>query len=169
MNGKTRDNTPTRFWRCLLLSTGELSLADLLKAAGLKVNAGQEVRFLDVEGEAGQGMGLFERLNGHASAKELADYIDASAKRCYGTAGEAFLQCVANGYSQLRASLAGTVKALARRILPAGASAQAGRVADNFGLLAVTGELATKYGITGWQQGEVATSPPPTLHKSRCR
>lgn len=39
-------------------------------------------------------------------------------------------------------------------VLPAGAAGQVQRVARRFALVAVAGELATHYGLTGWQQGD---------------
>jgi len=97
---------------------------------------------------------LFDCLNGHASGADLAQHLNASANRYHGTAGEAFLQQVANKYGQLEGDIPAAVKAFVRQVTPEGASGQAERAAAHFGLLAVAGELATHYGITGWQQGE---------------
>jgi len=156
VNGKTLKNAPTRFWRCIVLSTGELSLTALLETAGFQVKVGQLARFFDVEADAGQGMGLFECLNGHSSATALAEHLEEATKRYHGTAGEAFLQCVANEYGQIADGIPAAVEAFAKRVTPEGASGQVYRAAKRFGLLAAAGELATQYGITGWQQGEAS-------------
>jgi putative DNA primase/helicase len=68
--GKARANRAgqlraTALWRVLYLSTGEISLSDLAgrDSKGTKRSAaGQEVRVLDIEADAGKGMGLFEEL-----------------------------------------------------------------------------------------------------------
>ncbi|MTD33444.1 hypothetical protein [Paludibacterium denitrificans] len=38
--------------------------------------------------------------------------------------------------------------------IPDGAAEEVGRVAARFALVAFAGELATRYGVTGWQAGE---------------
>jgi len=153
-SNKNADNRAARYWRNIGLSTGERSYTDIVGEDGKRARTGQELRFLDNEADAGKGHGLFDHLAGHASGADLSQHLNASANRCHGTAGEAFLQCVANEYGQLEADIPTKVKAFVKQVTPQGASGQAERAAAHFGLLAVAGELATKYGITGWQQGE---------------
>jgi len=156
-SNKNADNRAARHWRNIGLSTGERSYSDIIGEDGKhRARAGQELRFLDNEADAGKGYGLFDHLAGQASAADLSRYLNASAKRYHGTAGEAFLQCVANEYGQLEADIAGKVEAFAKQVTPEGADGQAYRAAAHFGLLAAAGELASKYGITGWQTGEAS-------------
>jgi uncharacterized protein (DUF927 family) len=46
------------------------------------------------------------------------------------------------------------VRQFVEKALPKNASGQLERVARRFGLVAVAGEMATHYGLTGWPQGE---------------
>lgn len=48
----------------LFLSTGEISLGDKLAEDGRRVTAGQQVRVIDLQADAGAGLGLFETLHG---------------------------------------------------------------------------------------------------------
>ena len=54
-HGGTR--VPLR-WRLLFLSTGEVSLEQHIAGAGKRIQAGQEVRLIDVPADAGAGLGL---------------------------------------------------------------------------------------------------------------
>ena len=53
-----RDGTPRAAteWRVLLLSAGELGLADIATQHGGKMHAGQEVRLIDIPADAGAGL-----------------------------------------------------------------------------------------------------------------
>ncbi len=53
--------------RLLFLASGELGLADHMAGAGVRAHAGQELRFADIEADAGAGTGAFEQLHGHAT------------------------------------------------------------------------------------------------------
>jgi hypothetical protein len=67
-------------WRILFLSTGEMSLAAKLAEAGLKTMAGQETRFIDLEADAGVGLGTFEVLHGFADGASFSKAIKAACK-----------------------------------------------------------------------------------------
>ena len=78
-------------WRTLVLSTGEVSLADRIKEEGFRVQAGQTVRLIDIPADAGVGLGLFEDLHGFASPRELSDAIRKAAATHYGHPSRAFI------------------------------------------------------------------------------
>jgi putative DNA primase/helicase len=56
-------------WRALFLSTGEVTVAQKMATAAIKVMAGQEVRILDIEANAKAGLGVFENLHEHDRAR----------------------------------------------------------------------------------------------------
>ncbi len=143
-------------WRLLFLSAGEESLSALMARIGRKVNAGQEIRLADIEADAGAGLGAFETLNGCASPAALSLALKDSATRHHGAAGVAWLRAIVNDRDKLANLITGGVRQFVAENAPAGAAGQVLRVAQRFGLVAVAGELATHYGVTGWPEGEAA-------------
>lgn len=141
-------------WRLMFLSTGELTLTEYLKSEGIRVFAGQEVRLASVPADAGRGYGLFEELHGMTGG-ELSEYIKAQSAKYYGVAGDAWLELVTANHDQIVNDIHGKIQQFKELALNAQSSAQAGRVANRFGLIAYAGELATHYGLTGWHEGDV--------------
>jgi len=141
-------------WRLLFLSAGEESLAALMTRAGQKVSAGQEIRLADIEADAGAGLGAFEALNGCATPAALALAVKDAATRYHGAAGMAWLRAVVNDRDKLTGLIADGVRQFVTEHAPIDAAGQVLRVARRFALVAVAGELATHYGLTGWPNGE---------------
>lgn len=142
-------------WRLLFLSTGEKTLAQHMAEASKELKAGMEVRMLAVPADAGQGLGLFETLNGFEDAAALSDALKARVGKYYGTPALAFLMALCEP-GKLRAYVAmlrRTVEDFTNKALPASASGQAQRAATRFGLVAAVGELATALGVTDWPDG----------------
>lgn len=157
--GKVRSNAngtsrSVAVWRLLFLSSGELSLSQHVTDAGKSVHAGMEVRLCDLPADAGAGMGLFENIHGYESASQFAETLKANAWRYYGTAFIAFIEYVLQNREAIPAMLKDCEKIFAEEVLTHNASGQARRVAGRFALVAAAGELATQWGITGWQQWE---------------
>ena len=150
-NGMAR--APLR-WRLLFLSAGEESLAALMARAGRKPNVGQEIRLADFDADAGAGLGAFEELHGHASPAALSVAIKDAATSAHGAVGIAWLRCVVQDRAQLSELIADGLRQFVAEVVPAGAAGQVERVARRFGLVAVAGELASHYGLTGWSPGE---------------
>ncbi len=142
-------------WRVMVLSTGEIGLADHMRSARLaqRTMAGQELRLIDLAADAGAGMGAFEQLHGAAGAAEFADAIKEAAAKDYGLAGPLFVRrMIARGQpsgARARELLADFV-AEARR---GGDSGQIHRAALRFGAVAAAGELATELGVLPWPAG----------------
>lgn len=146
-------------WRLLYLSTGEVGLSQHMAVAGKSVRAGQEVRLAELQADAGQGHGIFDVLHGHASGAALSDTIAAGFTEAYGEVGVEFIRRCAANQSGLRDLVAsGTQEFLAEcvRVFGDGRAlgGQAHRVCERFALKALAGELATSWGLTGWQPGE---------------
>jgi uncharacterized protein (DUF927 family) len=141
-------------WRLLFLSAGEESLAALMARAGRKPNVGQEIRLADFDADAGAGLGAFEELHGHASAAALSVAIKDAATGAHGAVGVAWLRCVVKDRALLPEKIADGLRQFVTEVVPEGAPGQVERVARRFGLVAVAGELASYYGLTGWAQHE---------------
>ena len=149
-------------WRLLFLSAGEESLTELMARSGYKANAGQQVRLADFDADAGVGLGAFEALNGCASPAALSLALKDAATRHHGAAGVAWLRAVVNDRDRLVDHIPDGVRQFVAENTPPEAAGQVLRVAQRFGLVAVAGELATRYGVTGWVEGEA------TQATSRC-
>ena len=149
-------------WRLLFLSNGEVSLSALMAQAGRKPNAGQEVRLADFDADAGKGLGAFEELHDQPTPEALSLALKDAATRHHGATGVAWLRAIVNDRDKLADFITGGVRQFSAENAPAGAAGQVQRVAQRFGLVAVAGELATHYGVTGWPEGEA------TQAASRC-
>jgi putative DNA primase/helicase len=139
-------------WRLLFLSSGEISLSDHLRSDGRKVKAGQEVRLIDLPADTGL-HGVFEKLHDYADGAALAREIYQATATDYGHAGIEFVRKVSDNRQEAQEIVAQMTKAIQAR-LPQGVDGQVVRVAGRFALLAAAGELATRWGITGWPEGE---------------
>ncbi len=152
---RTGDARKVKRWRLLVLSSGEISLSEHMAAAGKKARAGQEVRMAEIPADAGGGYGAFEELHGYPDGGAFARALSDSAAEHYGTAFPAFVEALIRE----RQELATTIKRLREKFVDGvlsglSPSGQVRRVAARFALVAVGGELATVYGVTGWPQGE---------------
>ena len=152
--GRSGTARPAASWRLLFLSAGEESLSALMARIGRKVNAGQEIRLADIEADAGAGLGAFETLNGCASSAALSLALKDAATLHHGAAGVAWLRTIVADRAKLVDVITDGMRQFVAENVLAGATGQVLRVARRFGLVAVAGELATHYGLTGWPEGE---------------
>jgi uncharacterized protein (DUF927 family) len=151
--GRPQGGTRPRLtWRTLFLSSGEISLSQHVEAVGLKIHAGQEVRLIDLGADAGGAHGLFENLHGCAGGQVFADLIRQRVREAYGHAGRAFVARLAEDLPGALTYVRELIEGFLARV-PATASGQVFRVAAKFGLIGAAGELASTWGITGWEEG----------------
>jgi uncharacterized protein (DUF927 family) len=151
----------TQTWRTLIISTGELTVADKIREDGRRPRAGQEVRVVDIHADAGAGFGIFDHAGLDNDAQKLADAIKNAACTYYGTAGPAFIEgIVAQGLDEVACAARQAQRKfrLNAEIIPADAIGQVLRVADRFSLVAFAGELAIELGIVPWLAGAVLTA-----------
>lgn len=137
-------------WRCLVLSSGERSIETTLQEAGHKAKAGQAVRLLDLS--AARVFGAWDDLHHLPSGTAFSDVIKRAAATHHGHAGRAFLEKLTRDGRDFCAFFE-RFKALPEFAVKDG-EGQEKRAAGRFALLALAGELATEYGITGWPQGD---------------
>lgn len=146
-------------WRLLFLSAGEISLSTHMATAGKEPMAGQETRLADVPADAGKGMGVFEDIHGMDLPNRFADTLKQNSANYYGTPLATWLDKLSSTSSD---EIAEHVRAEQKRFMASldlkGAGGQVYRVAERFALVAAAGELATRFGITGWEQVEAARS-----------
>ena len=136
-------------WRVMVLSSGERTIGTAMAEGGYRAKAGQSVRLLDMP--AARRFGAFDDLHGLPSGAAFADAIRRAAVAHHGHAGRAFLE-------KLTRDRRDFCELLERfKALPAfsadGGEGQDKRTAGRFALLALAGEVATEYGMTGWPEG----------------
>ncbi|CAM3510946.1 DUF927 domain-containing protein [Halomonas lysinitropha] len=135
-------------WRIALLSSGEHTLAAHMSEAGKRPKAGQSIRLLDVP--AKRQHGAFDNLHHLADGRAFADHLQSQVDYHYGHVGPAFIEQLVHD----DIDLAGEVDRFARDPDFTATTRLQGRAAKTLALIALAGEQATRYGLTGWKEGE---------------
>ena len=135
-------------WRCLFLSTGEVTLSDKIAEDGRRrVMAGQAVRCLDIPADAGVRHGLFEDLHGAEDGDGFARRLKAGVAAAYGNAGRQFVRAIIRDREAIAADVRMYMAEFAEDHAPQGADGQVTRAAGRFALIAAAGELGAQLGI----------------------
>jgi uncharacterized protein (DUF927 family) len=144
-------------WRLAVLSSGELSLAARIAegARQQKARAGQEVRIVDIQADAGRGFGLFDHAGATGNARDLADAIRDATKEYFGVAGPAFVEVLLNRRDETIAAALAIIKAFVADHVPEGANGQVARVAQRFALVAAAGEIGIGVKLLPFASGAV--------------
>jgi len=133
-----------------VLSSGERTIGTTMAEVGHRAKAGQSVRLLDIP--ASRTFGAWDTLHGMASGTAFSDAIKRAAATHHGHAGRAFLEQLTRDARDFCALLE-RIKGLPD-FSADGGEGQDKRAAGRFALLALAGEVATEYGLTGWPEGE---------------
>lgn len=160
-SGKSRENRNltgrrTLQWRLMLISSGEITLADCAMLAGQKMRGGAEIRMATIPADAERGLGLFEELHGTDNPGVFAETLEAAAKQNYGIPIRAFIRYLIENWETEIANPDGALKWIEDFIghhLPKDSPPEVRRVLRRFAAVACAGELATDAGITGWPPG----------------
>ena len=136
-------------WRCFVLSSGERTIGTTMNEGGHRVKAGQAVRLLDIP--AARKYGAFDDLQGKPSGSAFSDSLKLTAVTHHGHAGRSFLEKLTRDPRNF-GGLMEQVKSLPG-FSPKDGEGQEKRAAGRFALVALAGELATEYGLTGWTEG----------------
>ncbi|WP_074818905.1 DUF927 domain-containing protein [Pseudorhodobacter antarcticus] len=142
-------------WRIMVLSSGEITLADKMAEAGARPAAGQAVRLLDVAADSRE-HGAFDNLHGACGGAAFADRLRTATATHYGTAGTAFVAAFLDNRDAAtktaREAMASFRNLAALRFDLKG-EGQSVRATDRLGIIAAAGELATAWGLTRWAPG----------------
>lgn len=157
--GKARMNRalgsrPRTRWNLLFVSSGEMTVAEHAAIAGSRARGGAQVRILNIEADAGCNLGVFEDLHGAESPDAFARQLKDAALRSYGSPFRAFIEQLVKYRDEVERLVQKVRDRFIREVLPAGASGELIRAAERFALIAVAGELATEWGLTGWRESE---------------
>ncbi|WP_412757965.1 DUF927 domain-containing protein [Legionella bozemanae] len=141
-------------WSLFFLSAGEESLTALMAKSGQRINAGQEIRLADIEADAGCQMGIFETIHDQLSPASMALSLKKYSSRYHGAIGLAWLNQVVANRQTISRHITDTIQTFINSAIQPDATGQIIRVARRFALVAAAGELASQFGLTGWQKGE---------------
>jgi uncharacterized protein (DUF927 family) len=151
-------------WRLLFISAGEITLSDHVQTAGKRVRAGAEVRLLNIDADAGAGLGLFENLHGAKSADAFARRLKRAAQSYYGAPLRAWLAYLTGDQAAAKDALNKRRLDFFKEHTRTIASGEVSRAAQRFALIGAAGELATMAGITGWVEGESTEAAARCFH-----
>jgi putative DNA primase/helicase len=158
---KEGGNRPLSTWKVMILSSGEVDIAQHMAEAGKVAKGGQVVRLPSIPADAGAGIFALERLHDQLDGRQFSDTLKAVTREYFGTAGEAFLEklTVPATLKETTDSIRGGINEIVKLMkITDGAAPEVGRVAARFALVAFAGELATRFGVTGWDKGEALKS-----------
>ncbi|WP_051271837.1 DUF927 domain-containing protein [Fundidesulfovibrio putealis] len=142
-------------WRVLFMSTGEITLADKVREDGRgRVMAGQQVRVVDIQADAGAGFGLFENVHGFDGSAAFVRHLNEKAKSIYGSPLRAFLDKLAGRIDEFSQAAPAFIREFMAEVCPCDADGQVSRVAGRFGLVAAAGELGISLEVLPWPKGE---------------
>lgn len=176
-NGKSRANRAGEAraaarWRVLILSAGEVGLAQHMAEVGKQARAGQSVRLADVPAEVEGGHGVFERLHGAGDGAALSAVLKDAAARSYGAPWPLWMEYLTQQDSPtLTTKLRESSDRFLATYVPDDASGEVRRVAERFAVVAFAGEMASacRHRLTGWPKGEatrgVATCFQAWMHR----
>ena len=151
---KTGDARPTKHWRLLFISTGEITLADHVKQAGKKLKGGQDVRMLDIPPPHAE-MGIFENIHAFPTPAAFASHLSSATARSFGTPIRQFLpELFARDVEKIKDATRKTQKLFLEKFTTPEMAGQVTRAANRFSTCAAAGNLATALGITGWAEDE---------------
>ncbi|RVU05121.1 DUF927 domain-containing protein [Novosphingobium umbonatum] len=142
-------------WRVMILSTGEIGLADHMRAAkrAERTMTGQELRLLDMAADAGAGYGAWEALHGMASPAAFSDAIKTASAAHYGFAGPAFVRGLVGDLAHWRKEVERLAAGFVAMAKQEDDSGQIHRAALRFGAVAAAGEVAARLGVVPWPAG----------------
>lgn len=144
---REREGRAKLSWRVLALSSGERSLSEHAAIAGNSAHAGAELRMVDVDA-GNRKYRAFDYLHG-MDGESFHRMLTLACTNHYGHTG---VMMVTHLLKQAKKEWFVAAFVEQRKAFDT-ESAQAGRVADRFAVMALAGELAIGYGILPWPVG----------------
>lgn len=140
---KEGGNRQVQNWKTVAISTGEKDIETFLSMAGIKVNAGQLVRLLNIPMERAT------ELHGCETGKAHADLIKVNCRDSYGAAGRYWIEYLSNHKDEAKEAYRAAQQRW-NKLIPSSYGEQVHRASDRFATL----EAALLMGsvITGWNE-----------------
>jgi uncharacterized protein (DUF927 family) len=129
------------------LSSGEIGIDTKLGEKNKTATAGQNVRFIEINADAGHGMGIFEDIHGFKDAASFAQYFKTVYSAHCGVVIDQFMQLLVKDFEQIKEHIEFNKKQWLEKFVNKNADGQVHRVADKFALIAAVGEIAVEAGI----------------------
>ena len=142
---KNGGNRTLKYWKTVVISTGETSVENYLLSAGIKIKAGQLIRLLNVP------VTRPTKLHGYQDGKDHADALKAGWTDHHGAAGREWIEYLAANPEKAKRAYSEAQKRW-KALIPARYGEQVHRASDRFAAL----EAALVLGsfITGWSEQE---------------
>jgi putative DNA primase/helicase len=161
--GKTRANTSgeakqAKTWRIALLAAGEVDLNTHMASAGFTTMAGQNIRLLPVPAVPEGCQGLIENAHSFTTPSALVKHLITATQRCYGAPLPEYIKRLIKNQEKIKNNFNEALETKKKEVLPYHADGHDNRVFDFFFTIGFAGELATEYGLTGWNTGEAGES-----------
>ncbi|HCT7992214.1 DUF927 domain-containing protein [Proteus penneri] len=140
---KEGGNRQVQSWRTVAISTGEKDIETFLLSSGVKVNAGQLVRLLNIPIERAT------ELHECETGKAHADLIKINCRSSYGAAGRYWIEYLSNHKDEVKEAYR-TAQQRWSKLIPSSYGEQVHRASDRFATI----EAALIMGrvITGWNE-----------------
>ncbi|MDF7175487.1 DUF927 domain-containing protein [Proteus mirabilis] len=140
---KEGGNRQVQSWRTVAISTGEKDIETFLLSSGVKVNAGQLVRLLNIPIERPT------ELHECETGKAHADLIKINCRSSYGAAGRYWIEYLSNHKDEAKEAYR-TAQQRWSKLIPSSYGEQVHRASDRFATI----EAALIMGrvITGWNE-----------------
>jgi len=122
--------------------------------AGGKTKGGAAVRLVNIPADAKAGLGVFECLHNAESPRVFADDLRDAATRTFGSPLREFIRRFSLDWDTELEQAKRDVAEFVRKFCPPAAAAEVGRALGRFALVAAAGEMATRFGVTGWKPSE---------------
>jgi hypothetical protein len=127
----------------------------MAKDAKQTISWGQRVRSIEIQADAGRGMGVWEELHLlGVSPADFADRLRDAALEYHGVVGDVFLKALVNAVATKPKWVADFLNSRKQKYLHAvgesGWDAAQARIAARFALVYAAGSLAYKFGILPW-------------------
>lgn len=140
---KEGGNRQVQSWRTVAISTGEKDIETFLLNSGVKVNAGQLVRLLNIPIER------VTELHECETGKEHADLIKVNCRANYGTAGRYWIEYLSNHKEEAKEAYRAAQQRWGK-LIPSSYGEQVHRASDRFS--AIESALLIGRVITGWDE-----------------
>ena len=118
-----------------------MTLADHAQTAGKRTKGGVEVRLLNIEADAGAGLGLFENIHGAESPDTFARQLKDAARRFMGLPSGIPGNFLTVNRAAAEKALRNFQEDFLARHVPAGASGEVSRAAHRLALIAAAGRV----------------------------
>lgn len=165
-SGKLRANVSgelamTSHWRTLVLSSGEVWIAELLQQIGKPLRAGQQIRLVELP--VFGTYGAFDELHGHKHSQQFVDELKSSCQHYHGTVIREWISLLTERHYELNSYLSHEIGRLSGIWISDQMASQVKRVIRRFALIGAALCLGSRNFILPWSEEESLAAVHRTL------